>query len=132
MAHETTLTEQLKYMEDNELKMSLEKLKLDENPSRTKLALLKALAEEIDERIAHVAKCELDEMHSNSIVDYIKALRAQKPMDGLQRVQYRVATEMLFDRHPDLAKRADLYTNNNPISNWDAVFFALITDIDNH
>lgn len=132
MAHKTTLTEQLKYMSDTELKMSLEKLKLDENPSRTKKLLITSVEDEIRERVSHEALCELNEMHSNSVIDYIKALRAQKPMNPAQRIQYSVANELLIDRHPDLATRADLYTSNNPISNWDAVFFGLITDIDNH
>lgn len=132
MAHEITITEQLKYLTDGQLRRYLEELKLDENPQSAKRDLIEKITSELDERVSHEALSELTQMHSNDVVDYIKALRAQKPMDGVQRIQYRVANELLLERHADLATRADLATADNPIHNWDSVFFALITDIDNH
>lgn len=123
---------QLKLMTVEHLAVLREKMAGEANLSPIKAKLLTKITHELTERYCEEAKAEFMDSNSVSIVDEVIRLKAIKPKNFEQRARYSYLIDSLITRHPDLALRTDLYTNNNPIGDWDAVFFGLITDIDNH
>lgn len=87
------------------------------------------ISHEINERTEDTTKQELDNTSSDDIVEFLRNIGTGK-RNRVDSIRYSVALEMLIDRHPGEAKRADLFTERNEFISWDTTFFALVTDIE--
>lgn len=103
---------------------------LNSNTNRTTVEdRLKARVDlEVENRVEHEAKFEFGESNAKDIIDFLTTNIVRKNTKPRLRIQWNVALDVLIDRYPKLASRADDYTKKNPLLDWHRTFYRLVTD----
>lgn len=81
---------------------------------------------EVENRIEHEAKFEFSESNAKDIINFLTTNAERKDTKPRLRIQWNVALDVLIDRYPKLASRADDYTKKNPLLDWYRTFYQLV------
>lgn len=91
-------------------------------------SFLAKVRNEIENRVEHEAKFEFGESNAKDIIEFLTTNIVRKNTKPRLRIQWNVALDVLIDRYPKLASRADDYTKKNPLLDWHRTFYRLVTD----
>lgn len=83
---------------------------------------------EMENRIEHEAKFEFGESNAKDIIDFLVINAERKTDKPRLRIQWNVALDVLMERYPKLANRAEDFVKKNPHLDWHRTFYRLVTD----